>query len=98
MRLKHTIVAADTSTARLRKITDEFELQVTDQRKREALKSAITSVRLCKLENMMGYLSEQEVKTSANRLVSGVGEQKRALERLLAATLLAPLSLPADAN
>lgn len=91
MRLKKHILAA-ASTAALRQIAEDFELDVADKRQRQMLFDAISSARRCQPEDLLNYLSEQEVKQVCD--VAGVesrGRKNSLIERLLeAATPASP--------
>jgi|GEM_PF-85078 len=83
MRIKPHIVAV-ASTATLRQIVDDFELEVTDKRKREVLESAISGARRCKPEELLAYLSEQEVKQVCEAAgVDSKGRRTALIERLV---------------
>ena len=59
--LKGYIVQA-ASSALLREIAEDFELEIADRRKRSDLERAIASARRCTPEALLKLLSEQEVK------------------------------------
>jgi len=74
----------------LRKIAEDFQLDV-DRRKRADLEQAIISARSCKLEFLLGRLSEQEIKQVCEAVGADPKGRKNALiERLLGARAAAP--------
>lgn len=94
MRLKPHIIAV-ASTATLRQIVDDYELNVEDRRKRQALADAISSARRCKPEELLSYLGESEVKQVCEE--SGVesrGRKNVLIARLLVAASPAPPPAP----
>jgi site-specific DNA-methyltransferase (adenine-specific)/adenine-specific DNA-methyltransferase len=83
MRLKPHILSV-ASTATLRQIVEDFELSVTDKRKREALIDAISFARRCQPEDLLGYLGESEVK----QVCEGACVDSRGRKSALTARLL----------
>lgn len=90
MRIKpHILTIA--STATLRQIVDDFEIEVSDKRKREVLQNAISSARRCKPEELLAFLSEQEIKQVCE--AAGVDQKGRRItliERLIEGSAPAP--------
>ena len=83
MRIKPHIVSV-ASTATLRQIVDDFELEIADKRKREVLESTIARARKCKLDELLAYLSEQEIKEVCVAVgVDAKGRKNSLIERLL---------------
>lgn len=81
--LKGYIVHA-ASTALLRQIAADFDLDVADRRKRDDLERAIASARRCTPEALLGLLTEQEVKQVCEAAGIELKGRKHALiERLL---------------
>lgn len=94
MRLKPSIIAV-ASTSTLRQIVKDYKLSVEDKRKRQALATAISSARHCKPEELLGYLSENDVKQICEAVgVESRGRKKALIERLLGAANTAPPSAP----
>ena len=92
MRLKpHILTVAGTAT--LRQIVEDFELSVTDKRKRQALVDAISSARRCQPEDLLGYLGEPEVKQVCEAAgVDSRGRKNALIARLVEAA--SPVSAP----
>jgi hypothetical protein len=60
MRIKpHILTVASTST--LRRIVDDYKLEVADKCKREVLESTVSGVRRCMPEELLAYLIGREV-------------------------------------
>ncbi len=93
MRLKPRIVAV-ASTAALRQIANAYDLSVVDKRKRQALIDAISTARQCIPEELLGYLSEIEVKQVCEAVgVDSKGRKTSLISRLLEAK--SPMPPPA---
>lgn len=94
MRLKpHILTVA--STATLRQIAEDFELSVSDKRRRQALVDAISSARRCRPEDLLGYLGEPEVKQVCEAAgVEPRGRRKALIARLLEAASPTPTPTP----
>lgn len=94
MRLKpHILTVA--STATLRQIAEDFELSVSDKRRRQALVDAISSARRCQPEDLLGYLGEPEVKQVCEAAgVEPRGRRKALIARLLEAASPTPTPTP----
>jgi adenine-specific DNA-methyltransferase len=90
MRIKpHILTVA--STATLRQIVDDYELEVADKRKREMLESTISGARRCKPEELLAYLNEQEIKQVCDAAgVDQRGRKNALIERLLGVDPPAP--------
>lgn len=85
MRLKHHILTV-AGIAAMRQIAEDFELSVSDKRQRQMLLDEISSARRCQPEDLLGYLTEQEVKQVCE--LAGVkfrGRKNALIERLLEA-------------
>jgi hypothetical protein len=94
MRIKpHILTVA--STATLRQIVDDYELEVADKRKREVLESTISGARRCKPEELLAYLNEQEIKQVCEAAgVEQKGRKNALIERLLGVDVPASPSEP----
>lgn len=90
MRIKpHILTVA--STATLRQIVDDYELEVADKRKREVLESTISGAKRCKPEGLLAYLNEQEIKQVCEAAgVDQKGRKNLLIERLLGGDVPAP--------
>src|SRR5689334_5384953 len=96
MKLKPNIIAV-ASTATLRKIVEDYELTIGDKRKRQALADAISVARRCRPEELLGYLSETEIKQVCEvARVESRGRKNVLIARLLGAT--SPASPPLRIN
>jgi adenine-specific DNA-methyltransferase len=92
-RLKPHILAV-AGTATLRQIVEDFKLAVGDKRKRQELGDAVSSARRCKPEDLLGYLSEVEIKQMCEAVgIESRGRKKALIERLLEAASPAPLKV-----
>jgi adenine-specific DNA-methyltransferase len=92
MRLKTTILDV-TSTETLRQIVVDFELPISKKSKRQDLMNAISSARRCRLEDLLDYLGEPEVKEVCDAAgVESRGRRGALVERLLEAASPAPAS------
>lgn len=90
MRLKQHILGV-ASTAVLRQIAGDFELDVADKRQRQMLLDAIASARRCQPGDLLGYLAEQEVKQVCEAAgVESRGRKSALIERLLKAATPVP--------
>jgi len=93
MRLKQHIITV-ASTATLRQMVHDYELAVGDKRQRKSLADAISSARRCTPEELLGYLTETEVKQVCEETgVDPKGRKNVLIARLLEAA--SPASPPA---
>ena len=93
MRLKQHIITV-ASTATLRQMVHDYELAVGDKRQRKSLADAISSARRCTPEELLGYLTETEVKQVCEETgVDPKGRKNALIARLLEAA--SPASPPA---
>jgi len=90
MKLKpHILTVA--STATLRQITLDFDLNIADRRKRLGLIDAISSARRCSPEELLTYLGEGEIKQVCDAAgIESRGRKNALIVRLLKAGAPAP--------
>lgn len=85
MNTKKAIVTT-ASTNLLRQIANLYELTVTDRRNREALQNSVLSSRKCKIDDLLTYLKEKEIKAVCKLVgVDSHGRKKVLIARLLEA-------------
>jgi hypothetical protein len=88
MRLKANILAV-ASSATLRQIAEDLELSISDRRRRQTLIDSIASTRRCHPGDILGYLSEPEIKQVCEAVgIDSSGRKNTLIARLLEAAVL----------
>lgn len=85
MRLKDAILAA-MQRDDLKTVVQDYELDEVDQRSRDAMTDALRSAKRVRVDGLLEYLSEQQVKTVCEQYgVSPTGRRRMLIERLIEA-------------